>query len=49
MSLCLKACEGMSASFSRALTEGLKVDQTPEEFDDMLDKAVRDIFDASRT
>ena len=48
-SLCLKACEGMSASFSRALTEGLKVDQTPEEFDDTLDKAVGDILEASCT
>ena len=44
----LAGCKGVSASFSRALTEGLTVDQTPEEFDDALRKAVGDIFDASR-
>jgi fructose-bisphosphate aldolase class I len=44
----LKGCKGMSASFSRALTEGLKVDQVPDEFDATLDSAVRDIFEASR-
>ena len=45
----LKACVGMSASFSRALTEGLKVNQTPEVFDATLDNAVRVIFEASLT
>jgi fructose-bisphosphate aldolase, class I len=37
------------ASFSRALTEGLHVDQSDEEFDAALDAAVRSIYEASLT
>jgi fructose-bisphosphate aldolase, class I len=37
------------ASFSRALTEGLSVRQTDEEFDALLDESIRSIFEASRT
>jgi fructose-bisphosphate aldolase class I len=40
---------GMIASFSRALTEGLHVDQSPEEFTATLDQAIREIFEASLT
>jgi len=38
---------GLIASFSRALTEGLSVDQTGEQFDATLDKAIQSIYDAS--
>jgi len=38
---------GLIASFSRALTEGLSVDQTDEQFDATLDKAIQSIYDAS--
>ena len=50
-----EACEGLSrqrgmvASFSRALVEGLSVDQTDEEFDRVLDRSVANIFSASST
>jgi len=37
------------ASFSRALTEGLNVNQSDSEFDDMLDKSIQSIYDASIT
>ncbi len=40
---------GMIASFSRALTEGLSIDQTDDEFDAVLDEAIGSIADASRT
>jgi len=40
---------GMIASFSRALTEGLSVDQTDAEFDAMLDESIQTIYDASVT
>jgi len=40
---------GMIASFSRALTEGLKVYQTDEEFDAMLDESIESICQASKT
>ncbi len=40
---------GLIASFSRALTEGLRVDQTPEEFDALLDASIQSIYDASIT
>lgn len=40
---------GMVASFSRALTEGLNVEQSAEAFDAMLDTSIQSIFDASRT
>ena len=35
------------ASFSRALTEGLNVNQSEEEFNNMLDEAIQSIYDAS--
>lgn len=38
---------GMVASFSRALTEGLRVSQTDEEFNAALDASVRSIYRAS--
>ena len=40
---------GVIASFSRALTEGLSAQQSDKEFDDALDKAVQSIYDASNT
>ena len=40
---------GLIASFSRALTEGLRVDMTPEEFDAALDESIRSIYAASIT
>ncbi len=41
--------EGMIASFSRALTEGLSAQQSDDEFDAALDGSVGSIFEASRT
>lgn len=41
--------EGMIASFSRALTEGLSAQQSDEEFDAALGDAIQSIFEASRT
>lgn len=41
--------EGMIASFSRALVEGLSADQSDEEFNDTLDRSIQSIYDASRT
>lgn len=38
---------GLIASFSRALTEGLNVDHTDEEFDKMLGDSVEQIYQAS--
>ncbi len=40
---------GMIASFSRALTEGLSAQQSDEEFNSMLDASIQSIFDASST
>jgi fructose-bisphosphate aldolase class I len=40
---------GMVASFSRALTEGLTAQQSDAEFDKLLDESIQSIFDASRT
>ena len=40
---------GLIASFSRALTEGLNVDQTPEEFDALLADSIASIYAASTT
>ena len=51
----VEACErlarqrGMVASFSRALVEGLAVDQSQEEFDAVLDRLVGNVFGASAT
>ncbi len=50
-----EACEslsrqrGMVASFSRALLEGLSVDQTDDQFDRALDRSAANIFAASST
>jgi fructose-bisphosphate aldolase, class I len=38
---------GVIASFSRALTEGLSVDQSDEQFNATLDKAIQSIYEAS--
>src|SRR5665648_1304709 len=40
---------GVVASFSRALTEGLTAQQSPEEFDAMLNSAIASIYAASST
>jgi fructose-bisphosphate aldolase class I len=40
---------GVIASFSRALTEGLSAQQSDQEFDATLDKAIQSIYDASVT
>ena len=40
---------GVIASFSRALTEGLRAQQTPVEFDAALDAAIASIYAASVT
>ena len=40
---------GVIASFSRALTEGLSAKQSDEDFDHMLDQAVKSIYEASIT
>jgi len=40
---------GMIASFSRALTEGLSAKQSDEEFSQALDDAINSIFEASKT
>ena len=39
--------ENMIASFSRALSEGLNVNQSEDEFDNMLDSSIKDIYKAS--
>ena len=40
---------GVVASFSRALTEGLSTQQTDDEFNALLDESVGTIFEASMT
>lgn len=40
---------GMIASFSRALSEGLNANQTEEEFNSMLNNSIQSIFDASKS
>jgi fructose-bisphosphate aldolase class I len=45
----LAANHGVIASFSRALTEGLSVHQSPEEFDATLKRSIESILDASLT
>ncbi len=40
---------GMIASFSRALSEGLTAQQSDAEFNKMLDAAIQSIYDASKT
>lgn len=39
--------EGMIASFSRALTEGLNINQSDEEFDKLMDESIESIYQAS--
>ncbi|MBT3292395.1 MAG: class I fructose-bisphosphate aldolase, partial [Victivallales bacterium] len=41
--------QGMIASFSRALSEGLSAQQSADEFDATLDTSIAAIFEASRT
>jgi fructose-bisphosphate aldolase class I len=45
----LAANHGLIASFSRALTEGLSVDQSDAEFDATLSRSIHSIFEASLT
>jgi fructose-bisphosphate aldolase class I len=45
----LKANKGMIASFSRALLQDLHVDQSDQEFDETLKKAIAKIYEASIT
>jgi len=45
----LRKQHGVVASFSRALVEGLTAQQSDAEFNAMLDKSIRNIFDASNT
>jgi fructose-bisphosphate aldolase class I len=45
----LRRNHGLVASFSRALVEGLSVQQSDAEFKAMLDKSIQSIFDASNT
>ena len=45
----LRRCRGVSASFSRALTEGLRVDMTDEEFDAALGASIGAIYEAACT
>ena len=45
----LRRNHGLVASFSRALVEGLSVDQSDAEFNAMLDKSIQSTFDASNT
>jgi fructose-bisphosphate aldolase class I len=45
----LAANNGVVASFSRALTEGLGAGQSDEDFDALLDTSIQSIFEASRT
>jgi len=40
---------GVIASFSRALTEGLSAQQSDADFDAVLDRAIKGIFEASNT
>ena len=40
---------GMIASFSRALTEGLTVDQSDDEFHALLDRSIESIYEASKS
>ena len=46
---CLARNHGVIASFSRALTEGLSVRQSDEDFDAALNDSIASIFEASIT
>ena len=43
----LQSCTGLSASFSRALTEGLSVQMSDAEFESALGASVNSIFKAA--
>src|SRR5207244_11663561 len=45
----LRRNHGIVASFSRALVEGLSVQQSDAEFNALLDGSIRSIFEASNT
>jgi len=45
----LRRNHGIVASFSRALVEGLSAQQSDAEFNALLDKSIRSIFEASNT
>ena len=45
----LAANQGLIASFSRALSEGVNASQSKEEFNDMLEGSIKGIYEASRT
>jgi fructose-bisphosphate aldolase, class I len=45
----LRRNQGVVASFSRALAEGLSAQQSAAEFDATLDKSIQSIFEASKT
>ena len=45
----LRRDHGLVASFSRALVEGLSVQQSDAEFNSVLEKSIQSIFDASNT
>jgi len=45
----LRKQNGVVASFSRALVEGLTAQQSDAEFNAVLDKSIQSIFDASNT
>ncbi|HST29360.1 MAG TPA: fructose bisphosphate aldolase [Chthoniobacterales bacterium] len=45
----LRKQHGVVASFSRALVEGLTAQQSDAEFNDVLDKSIQSIFDASNS
>jgi fructose-bisphosphate aldolase class I len=45
----LRRDHGIVASFSRALVEGLSVQQSNAEFNALLDGSIRSIFEASNT
>ena len=45
----LRRNHGVIASFSRALLDGLTIQQSPEEFDAVLDAAMQSIYEASNT
>ena len=45
----LRSNEGMTASFSRALTEGLSAQQSDEMFNNTLSQTINDIYEASIT
>ena len=45
----LRRNHGVVASFSRALVEGLTVEQTDAEYNALLDASIQSIFEASNT